>query len=50
MRDPKTKRDLASIDPMLKTYAKDVFGMPDEDLVKLTVDGSNNTSVRVRKL
>jgi hypothetical protein len=38
MRDSKQRRDLASIDPMLKTYAKDVFGMPDEDLVKLTAD------------
>lgn len=36
MRDPKTKRDLAVIDPVLKAYAKDVFDMPDEDLVKLT--------------
>jgi len=36
MRDPETKRDLATIDPVLKAYAKDVFAMPDEDLVKLT--------------
>jgi predicted O-methyltransferase YrrM len=38
MRDPKLRRELETIDPILRTYASDVIGMPDEDITKITLE------------